>query len=48
MGENLEVDGVFGGGTQRVLQSFQTKYGLEVDGVYGRGSETKMRELLYK
>ena len=48
MGENLEVDGVFGGGTQRVLQSFQTKYGLEVDGVYGKGSETKMRELLYK
>lgn len=48
MGENLEVDGVFGGGTQRVLQSFQTKYGLGVDGIYGRGSETKMRELLYK
>lgn len=48
MGENLEVDGIFGGGTQRVLQSFQTKYGLEVDGIYGRGSEGKMRELLYK
>lgn len=48
IGANLEVDGIFGGGTFRALQEFQNKYGLEVDGIYGRRSEAKMRELIYK
>ena len=48
LGENLDVDGIFGGGTQRALITFQNKYGLSPDGIYGKGSEGKMRELLYK
>lgn len=48
LGENLDVDGIFGGGTQRALITFQNKFGLSPDGIYGKGSEAKMRELLYK
>lgn len=42
MGENLDVDGVFGSETQRVTKNFQKKNGLSVDGIIGTQTWEKL------
>ena len=37
-GYNVDVDGVFGVGTEEAVRSFQAKHGLEVDGVVGQAT----------
>lgn len=34
-GSNLEIDGIFGPGTQSAVRSFQRRHNLEVDGIVG-------------
>lgn len=34
-GSTLEIDGIFGPGTQSAVRSFQRRHGLEVDGIVG-------------
>ena len=42
----LSADGVFGGGTESVVKTFQRKYKLTTDGVYGPKSYNKMKSLI--
>ena len=37
----LKVDGIFGGGTESVLEIFQATEGISADGIYGKQSYTK-------
>lgn len=46
MKSNLEVDGIFGKNTDKVLRDFQKKYNLEVDGIYGSKSRQKLQDKL--
>ena len=41
-GANLSVDGVFGGGTLRAVQTFQRNNGLTQDGIVGRNTWNKL------
>ncbi len=44
-GEDLSVDGVFGGGTQRAVQKFQRANNLIADGIVGRNTWNKLLNL---
>lgn len=37
-GYDVDVDGVFGVGTERAIQQFQSKHGLETDGIVGQAT----------
>ena len=44
LGINVEVDGVFGKGTETAVKKFQTRYGLLSDGVAGPATLSKLEE----
>ena len=44
-GSNLQIDGIFGSGTQSAVRAFQNKYDLEVDGIVGPKTWTKLLEV---
>lgn len=46
MKSDLEVDGIFGKQTDKVLRDFQKKNNLQVDGIYGSKSKQKLQDKL--
>lgn len=44
-GSTLQIDGIFGPGTQSAVRAFQKKYGLKIDGIVGPQTWKKLREL---
>jgi hypothetical protein len=44
-GSTLQIDGIFGAGTQSAVRAFQSKYGLEVDGIVGSKTWAKLLEV---
>lgn len=45
-GSTLQIDGIFGPGTQSAVRAFQKKYGLTVDGVVGPQTWGKLLSLI--
>lgn len=43
-GFKLDVDGVFGNGTDRAVRAFQQKSGLAVDGIVGNATISVLAE----
>jgi hypothetical protein len=43
-GSNLEVDGKFGGGTEKAVKAFQTKMGIKLDGIVGNQTWAALRD----
>ena len=46
-GQNIAVDGVFGGATEQAVKNVQYKHGLVVDGVYGPDTSRVMKWRTY-
>lgn len=46
LGEKLNIDGVFGPGTKKIVVKFQKKAGLTPDGVVGDETRSKIKEAL--
>lgn len=44
-GSTLQIDGIFGSGTQSAVRAFQSKNGLAVDGIVGPKTWTKLLEV---
>lgn len=45
-GSSLQIDGIFGPGTQSAVRAFQKKYGLTVDGIVGPQTWGKLLSLI--
>lgn len=45
-GSNLELDGIFGGGTQSAVRSFQKRHNLVVDGIVGPKTWAELDKLM--
>lgn len=45
-GSTLQVDGIFGPGTQSAVKSFQKRHGLEVDGIVGPKTWAELLKLI--
>ena len=43
--ENLTVDGIFGGGMESAVKTFQRYFGLNADGIVGRATWNKLQEV---
>ena len=41
---NIEVDGIFGNNTEKVVKQFQEKSGILVDGIVGKNTFKKLFE----
>lgn len=44
-GYKLDIDGIFGVGTENVIKKFQKDYGLDVDGIAGKATLKKLNEI---
>ena len=46
VGVTVDVDGVYGAGTEKAVKTFQTASGLKSDGAFGHDTEAKLTESL--
>jgi len=46
VGVTVDVDGIYGAGTEKAVKTFQTASGIDPDGKYGDKTQAKMEEAL--